>query len=122
MVQLDRFSVPRCESLSSSPRSAANSLLPRILHTQTYILSTLHAAITVYILMFSSYAHFDALNPLAPDAPIRVGIHETGHPLKTWSVLTSLVWWLWVAGTLGWAGEVGRAWVRPSQPLSGIRT
>ncbi|BGP41165.1 hypothetical protein JCM10449v2_005136 [Rhodotorula kratochvilovae] len=95
--------------------------IPRILHTQTYILSTLHAAITVYILMFSSYSHFDAFNPLAPDA---VGIpeREGARPVKTWSMVTALVWWLWVAGTFGWAGEVGRAWLnrgpQSSLPLS----
>lgn len=82
------------------------------MHTQTYILSTLHAAITVYILMFSSYTHFDALNPLAPDAPRPPSIPEhPGRPEKTWSLWTELVWWLWVAGVAGWAGEVIRAWV-----------
>ncbi|KAM0786549.1 hypothetical protein ACM66B_002006 [Microbotryomycetes sp. NB124-2] len=104
-VRLDRFSIPR------------------ILHTQTYILSTVHAAITVYILMFSSYTHFDALNPLAPDAPRPPGIPEhPGRPPKTWSLWTALVWWLWVAGVFGWAGEVLRAWYHrgpvPSLPLS----
>ncbi|KAK4046823.1 hypothetical protein OIV83_005819 [Microbotryomycetes sp. JL201] len=104
-VRLDRFSIPR------------------ILHTQTYILSTIHAAITVYILMFSSYTHFDAFNPLAPDAPRPPGIPERpGRPPKTWSFGTSLVWWLWVAGVFGWAGEVLRAWWHrgpvPSLPLS----
>ncbi|GAA6061124.1 hypothetical protein JCM10212_001724 [Sporobolomyces blumeae] len=104
-VRLDRFSIPR------------------ILHSQSYILSTLHAAITVYILMFSAYSHFDALNPLAPDAPRPPGIPPLhGRPQKTWSVLTATVWWLWVAGTFGWAGEVGRAWLHrgpmPSLPLS----
>lgn len=82
-----------------------------ILQMQTYILSTLHAFITVYILMFSSYSHFDAFNPLAPDE-ISIPERGGGRPVKTWSVMTALVWWLWVAGTLGWAGEVGRAWVR----------
>ncbi|GJN90065.1 hypothetical protein Rhopal_003063-T1 [Rhodotorula paludigena] len=103
-IRLDRFSIPR------------------ILHVQTYILSTLHAAITIYILMFSSYAHFDAFNALAPDA---VGIpegHDHARPVKTWSLLSGLVWWLWVAGTFGWAGEVGRAWFhrgpQASLPLS----
>ncbi|KAK4055829.1 hypothetical protein OIO90_003083 [Microbotryomycetes sp. JL221] len=104
-VRLDRFSTPR------------------ILHMQTYILSTVHAAITVYILMFSSYAHFDALNPLAPDAPRPPSIPERpGRPPKTWSVWTALVWWLWIAGVFGWAGEVMRAWYHrgpvPSLPLS----
>ena len=82
-----------------------------ILQMQTYILSTLHAFITVYILMFSSYSHFDAFNPLAPDE-ISIPERGGGRPVKPWSVMTALVWWLWVAGTLGWAGEVGRAWVR----------
>lgn len=59
--------------------------------------------------MFSAYAHFEALNPLAPDAAI--GIPEHGRSVKGWSIITALVWWLWVAGTFGWAGEVGRAWV-----------
>ncbi|GAA5948967.1 hypothetical protein JCM3765_003971 [Sporobolomyces pararoseus] len=104
-VRLDRFSIPR------------------ILHSQTYILSTLHAAITVYILIFSAYSHFDALNALAPDAPPRdISGGHGGRPEKTWSVFTGLVWWLWVAGTFGWAGEVGRAWLHrgpvPSLPLS----
>ncbi|GAA6022053.1 hypothetical protein JCM11491_004734 [Sporobolomyces phaffii] len=105
-VRLDRFSIPR------------------ILHSQSYILSTLHAAITVYILIFSAYSHFDALNALAPDAPRQPGIPPIrgARPEKTWSVLTGLVWWLWVAGTFGWAGEVGRAWLHrgpvPSLPLS----
>ncbi|GAA5887714.1 hypothetical protein JCM16303_003736 [Sporobolomyces ruberrimus] len=104
-VRLDRFSIPR------------------ILQTQSYILSTLHAAITVYILIFSAYSHFDALNALAPDAPRQPGIPPIhGRPDKTWSVFTGLVWWLWVAGTFGWAGEVGRAWLHrgptPSLPLS----
>ncbi|GAA5820589.1 hypothetical protein JCM3770_007167 [Rhodotorula araucariae] len=95
--------------------------IPRILHTQSYILSTLHAAVTVYILMFSSYSHFDAFNSLAPDA---VGLpeREGARPVKTWSAITALVWWLWVAGTFGWAGEVGRAWFnrgpQSSLPLS----
>ncbi|GAA5901998.1 hypothetical protein JCM8208_006659 [Rhodotorula glutinis] len=120
--------------LLPSPRSGTTSLswkesfirldrfsIPRILHTQTYILSTLHAFITVYILMFSSYSHFDAFNPLAPD---EVSIPERGggRPVKSWSVLSGLVWWLWVAGTFGWAGEVGRAWFnhgpQSSLPLS----
>ena len=84
----------------------------RILHSQSYILSTLHAAITVYILIFSSYSHFDALNALAPDAPRQPGIPPIhGRPEKTWSLFTGMVWWLWVAGNFGWAGEVGRAWV-----------
>ncbi|GAA5949522.1 hypothetical protein JCM21900_000249 [Sporobolomyces salmonicolor] len=103
-VRLDRFSIPR------------------ILHSQTYILSTLHAAITIYILMFSAYSHFDALNPLAPNAPRDPGGLERGRPAKTWSFGTEAVWWLWVAGTFGWAGEVGRAWLHrgptPSLPLS----
>ncbi|GAA5862182.1 hypothetical protein JCM1840_001671 [Sporobolomyces johnsonii] len=103
-VRLDRFSIPR------------------ILHSQTYILSTLHAAITIYILMFSAYSHFDALNPLAPNAPRDPGVPERGRPAKTWSFGTEAVWWLWVAGTFGWAGEVGRAWLHrgptPSLPLS----
>ncbi|KAK4700909.1 hypothetical protein P7C70_g5334, partial [Phenoliferia sp. Uapishka_3] len=102
ILGLDRFSVPR------------------ILHTQSYILSTLHAGITVYILMFSDYGHFDALNPLAPNTGFK--IPERGRPEKTWSFFTSLVWCLWVAGTFGWAGEVGRAWhhrgPHPSLPLS----
>jgi hypothetical protein len=94
-VRLDRFSIPR------------------ILHSQSYILSTLHAAITVYILIFSAYSHFDALNALAPDAPPSPSLPPIhGRPQKTWSVFTGLVWWLWVAGTFGWAGEVGRAWVK----------
>ncbi|GAA5930391.1 uncharacterized protein JCM15063_004793 [Sporobolomyces koalae] len=104
-VRLDRFSIPR------------------ILHSQSYILSTLHAAITVYILIFSAYSHFDALNALAPDMPRQPGIPPIhGRPAKTWSVFTGMVWWLWVAGTFGWAGEVGRAWLHrgptPSLPLS----
>ncbi|BGP56337.1 hypothetical protein JCM8202v2_003955 [Rhodotorula sphaerocarpa] len=98
-IRLDRFSIPR----------------------QTYILSTLHAAITVYILMFSSYSHFDAFNPLAPDV-ITIPEHASRRPAKTWSVITEVVWWLWIAGTLGWAGEVGRIWVQrgpqSSLPLS----
>ncbi|GAA5895884.1 uncharacterized protein JCM6883_001646 [Sporobolomyces salmoneus] len=102
-VRLDRFSIPR------------------ILHSQSYILSTLHAAITVYILIFSAYSHFDSFNALAPDAPRTLPIQH-GRPEKTWSIFTGLVWWLWVAGTLGWAGEVGRAWLHrgpvPSLPLS----
>lgn len=61
--------------------------------------------------MFSSYAHFDALNPLAPDVVLEPGIPERNRPRKTWSVWTELVWWLWVAGVFGWAGEVLRAWV-----------
>ncbi|GAA6036788.1 hypothetical protein JCM8097_003479 [Rhodosporidiobolus ruineniae] len=99
-VRLDRFSTPR------------------ILHTQTNLLATLHAFLTIYILMFSSYSHFDAFNPLAPDAP-----HQPPHarrPVKTWSVVTALVWWLWVAGTFGWAGEVGRAWFRRGGPQSSL--
>ncbi|KAM0750777.1 hypothetical protein T439DRAFT_325835 [Meredithblackwellia eburnea MCA 4105] len=103
LFRLDRFSIPR------------------ILHSQAYILSTLHAAITIYILMFSSYAHFDALNPLAPDKGVKIP-ERGGHPEKGWSLFTSLVWWLWVAGAVGWAGEVGRAWhhrgPHPSLPLS----
>ncbi|ORY70611.1 hypothetical protein BCR35DRAFT_294449 [Leucosporidium creatinivorum] len=104
VVRLDRFSIPR------------------ILHMQTYILSTLHAFVTVYILMFSAYAHLYTLNPLAPEVPRPPGIPERGKPEHTWSVVTSLVWWLWVAGTFGWFGEVLRAWhhrgPHPSLPLS----
>lgn len=105
---------PSLGSFAPLPLSSLQSsfcLLHSILHSQTYILSTLHAAITIYILMFSAYTHFDSLNPLDPDAPRPPGIPERGAPLKTWSVLTTLVWWLWVAGTFGWAGEVARAWV-----------
>ncbi|KAI5480595.1 hypothetical protein MNV49_000291 [Pseudohyphozyma bogoriensis] len=102
ILQIDRFSIPR------------------ILQTQTYILSTAHAAITVYILMFSSYTHFDSLNPLSPDA--EMSIPEHGRPEKGWSLISMLVWWLWVAGVFGWAGEVARAWhhrgPHPSLPLS----
>jgi len=89
---------------------------------QTYILSTIHAAITVYILLFSTYTHFYSLNPLAPDAPLPIGVPERHHPVKTWSVWTTLVFWFWVAGAFGWAGEVGRAWhhrgPHPVLPLS----
>ena len=87
-----------------------------ILHSQTYVLSTLHAAITVYILMFSAYTHYWALNPMAPDAPQPPGIPERTTPVKTWSLLTALIWWLWVVGVFGWAGEVVRAWVSPDSP------
>ncbi|SCV70515.1 BQ2448_1909 [Microbotryum intermedium] len=104
-VRLDRFSIPR------------------ILHAQTYIHSTLHAAATIYILTFSAYAHFDSLNPLDPTVPVKnLRIPEHGRPHKTWSVFTSLVWWLWVAGVFGWAADVLRAWhhrgPHPSLPLS----
>ncbi|GAA5890166.1 hypothetical protein JCM6882_009246 [Rhodosporidiobolus microsporus] len=99
-VRLDRFSTPR------------------ILHTQTYLLSTLHAFYTIYILMFSSYSHFDAFNPLAPDAPRQP--ENARRPVKTWSVLSAFIWWLWVAGVLGWAGEVGRAWFRRGGPQSSL--
>ncbi|KDE06183.1 hypothetical protein MVLG_03465 [Microbotryum lychnidis-dioicae p1A1 Lamole] len=104
-VRLDRFSIPR------------------ILHAQTYIHSTLHAAATIYILTFSAYAHFDSLNPLDPTLPAKnPRIPEHGRPQKTWSVLTGLVWWLWVAGVFGWAVDVLRAWhhrgPHPSLPLS----
>ncbi|CEQ43100.1 SPOSA6832_05003 [Sporobolomyces salmonicolor] len=95
-VRLDRFSIPR------------------ILHSQSYILSTLHAAITIYILMFSAYSHFDALNPLAPNAPRDPGGLERGRPAKTWSFGTEAVWWLWVAGTFGWAGENSPAFGAPT--------
>lgn len=115
-VRLDRFSIPRY-----APSLASHALMPklmlifaaetRILHMQTYILSTLHAFVTVYILMFSAYAHFYTFNPLAPEIPRPPGIPERGRPEHTWSVVTSLVWWLWVAGTFGWFGEVLRAWV-----------
>ncbi|TKA50669.1 hypothetical protein B0A53_06186 [Rhodotorula sp. CCFEE 5036] len=102
-IQLDRFSIPR------------------ILQSQTYILSTLHAAITVYILMFSAYSHFDAFNPLAPDL-VTIPERSGSRPVKTWSVLTEVVWWLWIAGSFGWAGEVGRIWTQcgpqSSLPLS----
>ncbi|GAA5883716.1 hypothetical protein JCM3774_005792 [Rhodotorula dairenensis] len=102
-IQLDRFSIPR------------------ILQSQTYILSTLHAAITVYILMFSAYSHFDSFNPLAPDL-VTIPERNTARPVKTWTVLTEMVWWLWIAGTFGWAGEVGRIWIQrgpqSSLPLS----
>jgi hypothetical protein len=91
--------------------SAPDALFPRsILQSQTYILSTLHAAITVYILMFSAYSHFDAFNPLAPDL-VTIPERSGSRPVKTWSVLTEVVWWLWIAGSFGWAGEVGRIWV-----------
>lgn len=117
-VRLDRFSIPRrVISLELARELTDPSRAFRILHSQTYILSTIHAAITVYILMFSAYAHFDTLNPLAPDAPRPPGIPERGRPHKTWSVLTSLVWWLWMAGTFGWFGEVLRAWVSDSEHL-----
>ncbi|BGP17417.1 hypothetical protein JCM10213v2_005449 [Rhodosporidiobolus nylandii] len=115
-------------TLSSNPLVEAEDLVSHpvvlastdILHTQTYLLSTLHAFLSIYILMFSSYSHFDAFNPLAPDAPVQP--QTARRPVKTWSVLTSLVWWLWVAGTFGWAGEVGRTWFhrgpQSSLPLS----
>lgn len=91
--------------------SATDTLSPRsILQSQTYILSTLHAAITVYILMFSAYSHFDAFNPLAPDL-VTIPERSGSRPVKTWSLLTEVVWWLWIAGSFGWAGEVGRIWV-----------
>ncbi|BGP33150.1 hypothetical protein JCM10296v2_004942 [Rhodotorula toruloides] len=94
---------------------------PRILHNQTYILSTVHAFITVYILIFSAYSHFYAFNPLAPDI-IRVPEGSGGRPAQGWGIIPSLVWWLWVAGVFGWAGEVGRAWLnrgpQSSLPLS----
>ena len=32
--------------------------------------------------------------------------------------MTSLVWYLWMAGTFGWFGEVLRAWVRMTRVLS----
>ncbi|GAA6010748.1 hypothetical protein JCM10207_005823 [Rhodosporidiobolus poonsookiae] len=93
---------------------------PRILHAQTYLLATIHGFLTIYLVMFSSYAHFDAFNPLAPNAPHQPAGHH--RPVKTWSVFSALVWYLWVAGTLGWAGEVGRAWFQrgpqSSLPLS----
>lgn len=88
-----------------------------ILHTQTYILSSLHALVTIYILLFSSYVHFDAFNPLAPD--IEVGVPEKRHSAKGFSLVSALVWYLWVFSTLGWAGEVGRAWVSPTRDTSG---
>ncbi|GAA5998405.1 hypothetical protein JCM11641_001281, partial [Rhodosporidiobolus odoratus] len=70
--------------------------------------------------MFSSYSHFDAFNPLAPDASEQP--ENARRPAKSWSLLSALVWWLWVAGTFGWAGEVGRAWLhrgpQSSLPLS----
>ncbi|GAA5849007.1 hypothetical protein JCM8547_006410 [Rhodosporidiobolus lusitaniae] len=98
-VRLDRFSTPR------------------ILHTQTFILSTLHDFITIYILMFSSYSHFDSFNPLSPTSysstsPLR--------PNRTFSLPSFLFWWLWVAGVLGWAGEVSRAWFRRGGPQSSL--
>lgn len=117
-MRLDRFSTPRYAFNLFSRLPETDTSVHSVLHWQTCILALVYDFLTVYILMFSAYSHFDAFNALSPTATSRSSGSQ--HSTKTWSFVTFVVWWFWVASTLGWAGEVGRAWFRRGGPQSSL--